>query len=94
MRLLAVDGTRLVLPSHPTVVQEFGVNQFGPKVDSPRYLTMGSLLYDVLNLITIDSQIEPYASSERYLLMQHIDQVKPGDLLLFDRGYPRFWIQE
>jgi hypothetical protein len=92
MRVLAVDGTRLVLPNHPTVAEEFGVHQFGPKADSPRSLAMGSLLYDVLNLITIDSQIAPYASSERDLLMQHLDQVKPGDLLLLDRGYPSFWL--
>jgi len=92
MRLLAVDGTRLVLPNHPTVVEEFGVHQFGPKADSPRSLAMGSLLYDVLNLITIDSQIAPYASSERDLLMQHLDQIKSGDLLLLDRGYPSFWL--
>jgi len=90
MRLLAVDGTRLVLPNHPTVAEEFGVHQFGPKADSPRSLAMGSLLYDVLNQITIDSQIAPYASSERDLLMQHLDHVKPGDLLLLDRGYPSF----
>lgn len=92
MRLLAVDGTRLVLPNHPSVAEEFGVHQFGPKADSPRSLAMGSLLYDVLNQITIDSQIAPYASSERDLLMQHLDQVKQGDLLLLDRGYPCFWL--
>lgn len=92
MRLLAVDGTRLVLPNHPSVAEEFGVHQFGPKAESPRSLAMGSLLYDVLNLITIDSQIAPYASSERDLLMQHLDKVNPGDLLLLDRGYPSFWL--
>lgn len=92
MRLLAVDGTRLVLPNHPTVAQEFGVHKFGPKADSPRSLAMGSLLYDALNLITIDSQIAPYAASERDLLMEHLDHVKPGDLLLLDRGYPCFWL--
>jgi hypothetical protein len=92
MRLLAVDGTRLVLPNHPTVAQEFGVHKFGPKADSARSLAMGSLLYDALNLITIDSQIAPYAASERDLLMEHLDHVNPGDLLLLDRGYPCFWL--
>jgi hypothetical protein len=92
MRLLAVDGTRLVLPNHPTVVEEFGVHQFGPKSDSPRSLAMGSLLYDPLNLVTIDSQIAPYASSERDLLMEHLDKVNAGDMLLLDRGYPSFWL--
>lgn len=92
MRLLAVDGTRLVLPNHPSVVEEFGVHQFGPKSDSPRSLALGSLLYDALNLVTIDSQIAPYASSERDLLLEHLEYVKPGDLLLLDRGYPSFWL--
>lgn len=50
------------------------------------------MLYDVLNQITIDAQIAPYASSERDLLEAHLDKVKAGDLLLLDRGYPCFWL--
>ena len=92
MRVLAVDGTRLVLPNHPSVVEEFGVHKFGPKADSKRSLALGSMLYDVLNQITIDAQIAPYASSERDLLVAHLDKVKMGDLLLLDRGYPCFWL--
>lgn len=92
MRVLAVDGTRLVLPNHSSVVEEFGQHSFGPKADSPRSLAMGSMLYDVLNQITIDAQLAPYASSERDLLMKHLDKVKKGDLLLLDRGYPCFWL--
>jgi hypothetical protein len=92
MRLLAVDGTRMVLPNHPSVAEEFGVHKFGPKADSTRSLAMGSPLYDPLNLLTIDSQIAPYASSERDLLMKHLDKVETGDMLLLDRGYPCFWL--
>ena len=92
MRVTATDGTRLVLPNHPSVIAEFGQQQFGPKADSPRSLAMASMLYDVLNQVTIDAQIAPYASSERDLLMQHIDKLKSGDLLLLDRGYPCFWL--
>ena len=50
------------------------------------------MLYDVLNQVTIDAQIAPYASSENDLLMKHLDKVKEGDLLLLDRGYPCFWL--
>ena len=82
----------MVLPNHPSVVEEFGQQKFGPNADSPRSLAMGSMLYDVLNQITIDARLAPYASSERDLLMQHLDKVKPGDLLLLDRGYPCFWL--
>lgn len=92
MRTLAVDGTRLLLPNHPSVIEEFGQHQFGPNADSPRSLAMGSMLYDVLNQITLDSKLAPYASSERDLLMEHLDKVEAGDLLLLDRGYPCFWL--
>lgn len=50
------------------------------------------MLYDVLNHLTLDAQIAPYAASERDLLMDHLDKVNPGDLLLLDRGYPCFWL--
>jgi hypothetical protein len=92
MRLLAVDGTRLVLPNHPSVAEEFGVHKFGPKADSSRSLAIASLLYDPLNLLTIDSQIAPYSSSEGDLLMQHLAKINTGDMLLLDRGYPSFWL--
>jgi hypothetical protein len=92
MRTLAVDGTRLVLPNHPTILKEFGQHKFGPKADSPRSLALASMLYDVLNQITIDSQIAPYSESEGDLLSMHLDKIKQGDLLLLDRGYPCFWL--
>lgn len=91
-RLLSCDGSRLVLPNHPTVVEEFGQHKFGPKADSLRSLALCSTLYDALNYVTIDAQIDKYASSERDLLVKHLDKVKKGDLLLLDRGYPCIWL--
>lgn len=91
-RLLSCDGSRLVLPNHPTVIEEFGQHKFGPKADSSRSLALCSTLYDALNYITIDAQIDKYASSERDLLVKHLDKVKKGDLLLLDRGYPCIWL--
>lgn len=87
-RLLAVDGSRLMLPKHESIRTEFGEHGFGPNGDSNRSLALTSLLYDPLNLITLDAQIAPYASSERDLLYKHLEYTKPGDLLLLDRGYP------
>lgn len=88
MRLLSADGTRLVLPNHKSVVEEFGEHSFGPNADSKRSLGLASFLYDSLNLITLDARIASYSSSERELLYQHLEKVKKGDLLLLDRGYP------
>ena len=90
MRLLAVDGTRLMLPNHPSVIAEFGQNSYGPKSDSPRSVAIASMLYDVLNQLTLDASIAPYKkkSGERALLEGHMDKLKVNDLLLLDRGYP------
>ncbi|MFV1976962.1 MAG: IS4 family transposase [Candidatus Scalindua sp.] len=93
-RLLAVDGTRLMLPNHPSIKEEFGECSFGPKADSVRSMAIGSMLYDVLNHVTIDAQLAPYKNihnkknSERALLEKHMTKLKKGDLLLLDRGYP------
>jgi len=92
MRTLAVDGTRLALPNHPSVIEEFGQHKFGPNADSPRSLALATMLYDVLNQVTIDAQIAPYSESEGDLLSKHMDKIKQGDLLLLDRGYPCFWL--
>lgn len=88
MRLLASDGTRLVLPNHPSIKEEFGEHGFGPNADSKKTLATASFLYDPINLITLDAQIAPYTSSERDLLYRHLEKVEEGDLLLLDRGYP------
>jgi hypothetical protein len=88
MRVLSADGSRLVLPRHKTIVAEFGEHKFGPHGDSPRSLATCSLLYDPLNLITVDAQLASYTTSEKELLSQHIPKIEPGDLLLLDRGYP------
>ena len=47
-----------------------------------------SLLYDVLNHVTIDAQIGPYKESEKNLFLNHFEQLKEGDLVLGDRNYP------
>ena len=87
-RVLSVDGTRLVLPNHKSIKEIFGSNKFGPNANVPKSLAVASTLYDPLNLINLDAQIAPFESSERDLLLKHLEKVKQGDLLLLDRGYP------
>lgn len=92
MRVLAVDGSRLLLPNHPSIKERYGECGFGPKADSMRSMAMVSLLYDTLNHLTIDSQIAPYSASEKDLFLDHLAKVNSGDMLLLDRGYPCFWL--
>lgn len=90
-RLLAADGSTAVLPAYASVEQEFGLTGFGMYADSNRSIARVSILYDVLNFITIDGQIASYDTSERSLLQEHLKRIRPGnDLLILDRGYPSY----
>jgi len=91
-RLLSVDGSRLILPKHQGIIDEFGSYGFGPKADSHRSMALSSMLYDTLNHLTIDAQITPLQVSERDLLLEHLNKVSSEDMLLLDRGYPCFWL--
>ena len=51
-----------------------------------------SRLYDVLNHFVIEADIQPLSSGERVLAGEHLLATESGDLLLYDRGYPAFWL--
>ena len=91
-RLLSVDGSRLHLPNHPTIKEEFGEHFVGRNGDTPVSMALISLLYDPLNLLTLDSQISSWSDSEQNLLLKHIEKLQFGDLLLCDRGYPSIYL--
>lgn len=88
-RILAVDGSTLMLPDHTTTQQEFGVQKVGCKASIQRSMATTSLVYDVLNLLTLDAIIDKYEISEHVLAKEHLSRVNflPGDVLLMDRGY-------
>jgi hypothetical protein len=86
-RLLAVDGTVLNLPYSKSIVEEFGYEDYIEKSSGLKSMARSSLLYDVMNHVTIDAQISGYKTSEKVLLEKHLKFLKKGDLLLADRGY-------
>lgn len=89
LRLLGVDGSTAILPTHPSILEEFGTINFGPYADSPRSVARTSVLYDLLNLTVLDARIGKYEKSEREMAREHFDFAQPGtDLIVFDRGYP------
>ncbi len=68
MRTLAIDGSKLMLPNHPSIKETFGETSYGPKADSKRSMALASMLYDVHNLVVLDAQIDRYDASERDLM--------------------------
>lgn len=89
-RVLAVDGTKYLLPNTRAMHTEYGgvSNQFEKHVP----MAMWSCLYDVFQGLILDAKLAPYKSSERELADQHLSQAEAGELILYDRGYPSFWL--
>jgi hypothetical protein len=89
-RLLAIDGSTLNLPSHDTTREVFGEISVGCNADVKRSMARTSICYDVLNLITLDAEIDRFDVSEKGLLKEHLSKIsfRKGDILLADRGYP------
>ena len=87
-RLLAVDGSRLVLPDTPELERIYGKtkNQSSTGVVQARI----SVLYDVLNKFAIEGCLSPLSIGESVWALSHLSLSKPGDLIIYDRGYPSF----
>lgn len=84
-RLLAVDGTTFRLPPGEALARTFGEQPSGPT------LARGSVLYDIGHDLVLDTQVAATCVGEHELAIEHLPATSPGDLLIYDRGYPAFW---
>jgi hypothetical protein len=94
LRLLAVDGSTIRLPNSEQAYNSFGSHSKKGSVP----LAKTSVLYDVLNHLTLHATLAPYRVSEKAMAMEHFEELKIldneivgnnfKDLLIFDRGYP------
>ena len=91
-RILACDGSTLMLPNSVDIQSQFPATGFGKNADSQRSLAKVSLIYDVLNLVTLNAKIDTFQTHETALLKQQLEEVRfvKNDILLLDRGYPSF----
>jgi len=93
-RLVAVDGSRLQLPTTQQMIETFGYAENGGKSVA---MAMTSVSYDVLNDIVLQSVVNRYESSERLLAEEHLTKLKEltpesKDIFLLDRGYPSVYL--
>ena len=89
MRIVAIDGTKANLPTHPELADAFGIQKGTGGL--PQALI--STLCDVENRIALDVQIRPHNGNEREMAKCHIQkarQLMGNDplLVIYDRGYP------
>ena len=90
-RLLAIDGSVIALPCSQSIFEEFGqekaTNQKQGYVQS---YAQGqcSVLYDLLNHLSLKAELEAYRTSELSQASKLFDAVKcQGDVVIADRGY-------
>ena len=84
-RFLGIDGTKINVQRSPELAEACGVpnGAYCPQI-------LVSTLFDLEALVPHDVVIGPYQDSEREHLVQLLDRVHPGDVLVLDRGYPSF----
>lgn len=82
-RVLAYDGSDLILPNTPELQKAFSLhcNQHG----SDGVHALAGVLYDVRNDIAIGAQLGPLQAEKNFLLNDLWSGTKPGDLILMDR---------
>jgi len=88
IRVLAVDGSKLTLPCTAELKKCYGVTQNQSKVEVVQ--ARASVLYDVLNGITLDAVLDNLNKGERELALRHAHRWKKKDLIIYDRGYPSY----
>jgi hypothetical protein len=89
--LLAIDGSKIQLPTDNTLKNIFGA--LGQDLSAPS--AQSSVLYDVLNGYIIDAKICSILIGERVLALLHLERLReigkfPKALVLVDRGYASF----
>lgn len=93
-RLLAIDGSMVTLPNNDDIKQEFcTTNVINQYKDKSKIIVQArvSVLYDVLNNITLDSIITDSKTSEITIAKDnHFKKINKKDLVIMDRGYPSY----
>jgi len=93
-RVLAIDGSKIVLPNTENVREAFGTISYSNGKDSEivgqHPYALASVLYDVLNRVAIDARLGKARAYEIDLAIEHLAHTQANDLLTMDRNYPSY----
>jgi len=87
-RILACDSSTITLPFTGEFKERYGVAKNASTLDVAQAKV--SVLYDVLNELVLDIDLDKSRFSERDLALRHKSYWQPNDLIIYDRGYPSF----
>lgn len=86
-RLIAIDGSTVNLVNREDVVSYFGT-QNNQHSQAPMARIMQA--YDVLNDMTVFSNIYPIKTSEKEIITNNIHHLTSDSINIFDRGFPSY----
>ena len=93
-RVLAIDGSKVLLPDTEDVRAAFGTiadsNGKTAQIQGERPYALASVLYDVLNRVALDATLGRAEAYEVDLAIGHLAHTGPTDLLVMDRNYPSY----
>lgn len=93
-RILAVDGSKLLLPETDNVRAAFGTipysNGQDAQIQGERPYALASVLYDVLNRVALEATLGRADAYEVDLAIGHLAHTRPTDVLVMDRNYPSY----
>lgn len=92
-RILAVDGSKIQLPTNPETKKVFGSFAYTHQrtnTHGEHSYALASVLYDVLNRVALDAVLAPSHAYEVELAAKHLEKVEATDLVIYDRGYCSF----
>ena len=94
-RLLAIDGSKIILPDNKDTEAEFGTwhywaQQKDKDISGTRTMALASTLYDVLNGVSLDAKLERCDAYEVSIAKEHLKHAGDNDLVIYDRGYFSF----
>ena len=94
MRVIGIDGSKVLLPDSAEITEEFGQISYRnnhPEVKGSHNYALASVMYDVLNRIAVDSFLGAARAYEVDLAIGHLEYSLDNDLLLYDRNYPSYF---
>ncbi len=92
-RLIAGDGSVIILPGNKNVTEKFGSTKIKNGID--KYIgtyTSGLFMchYDVLNNLAIDCKMEHCKTYEVNSAIESFNRFNEDDLLIYDRGFASY----
>lgn len=96
LRVLGVDGSNIRLEdtAYDDMIRHYENNDIEVRKaleNEQAASARCSLIYDVLNELSIDGKLYPTSFSEMEMLIGQLSSVGPNDVLVMDRGYNAYW---